>query len=176
MSLRRNDYQQRKEAVLGIVVSQYVKTVTPVSSSFIAQEYLPDFSSATIRNILAELESDGYLTHPHRSAGRIPTQEGYRFYVDYLMQEIKLLEEEQFRIKREYDRDIRDLEQLLEKTSQVLSDLTHYTSMISIDGCQGRLICRWARIMWWGIRIIRIFKRSGISYWPWRKKSGSWRS
>ncbi|HQO58405.1 MAG TPA: hypothetical protein PLT76_06750 [Candidatus Omnitrophota bacterium] len=140
--MKNVDYQVRKERVLGIVVNEYIKTVSPVSSSFIAQEYLPDLSSATIRNILAELENEGYLTHPHVSAGRIPTQDGYRFYVDNLMFEIKLLEEEKARIKEEYDQGVKDLEALLEKTSQLLSDMTHYTSIVSVDCWQGRLFCR----------------------------------
>ena len=142
MSAKNIDYQLRKERVLGIVVNEYIKTVSPVSSSFISQEYLPDLSSATIRNILAELEEEGYLTHPHVSAGRIPTQVGYRFYVDNLMFEIKLLEEEKIRIKREYEQGMKDLEALLEKTSEVLSDITHYTSIVSVDCWQGRLFCR----------------------------------
>ncbi len=142
MTAKNIDYQLRKERVLGIVVNEYVKTITPVSSSLIVQEYLPDLSSATIRNILAELEAEGYLTHPHVSAGRIPTQEGYRYYVDNLMAEIKLLEEEKARIRQEYEREVKDLEHLLEKTSEVLSDVTQYTSIVSVDCWEGRLFCR----------------------------------
>ena len=142
MSAKNIDYQLRKERVLGIVVNEYIKTVSPVSSSLIAHEYSLDLSSATIRNILAELEEEGFLTHPHVSAGRVPTQEGYRFYVDNLMFEIKLLEEEKARIKREYEEEMKGLEGLLEKTSELLSDMTHYTSIVSVDCWQGRLFCR----------------------------------
>ena len=142
MQWNGTDHQARKDIILGIVVNEYIKTVTPVSSSYIAQEYLLDLSSATIRNILAELEKEGYLTHPHTSAGRVPTQEGYRYYVDNLMNEIQLLEREQERIKEEYEQGIKDLEAILEKTSQVISDLTRYTSIISIDGCCDRVFCK----------------------------------
>src|SRR6185295_8602854 len=83
-----------------------------------------------------------YLTHPHTSAGRIPTQLGYRYYVDHLMHEIRLLEEEQQRINGEYERGMQDLEKVLEKTSQVISDITHYTSIISIDGRRDKIFCR----------------------------------
>ena len=124
-------YKQRKDTVLGIVVNAYIKTMTPVSSSYIVDEHHLDLSPATIRNILAELEEDGFLTHPHTSAGRLPTQKGYRYYVDNLMNQIQLLEEEKFRIKHEYEKEMRDLEAALEKTSQVISELTHYTSIIS---------------------------------------------
>ncbi len=135
-------YKQRKERVLGIVVNSYIKTITPVSSSYIVDEHHLDLSPATIRNILAELEDDGLLTHPHTSAGRLPTQKGYRYYVDNLMKEIQLLEEEKVRIKQEYDEKMRDLESTLEKTSQMISDLTHYTSIISVDGWSGKIFCR----------------------------------
>lgn len=134
-------YKQRKDRVLGIVVSDYIKTVTPISSSHIVDEHHLDLSTATIRNILAELEDDGLLTHPHTSAGRVPTQVGYRYYVDNLMNEIQLLEEEKTRVKHEYAQGVKDLEAALEKTSQVISDLTHYTSIISVDGW-GKIFCR----------------------------------
>ncbi len=140
--MREAIYQQRKDRVLGIVVNSYIKTITPVSSSYIVDEHHLDLSPATIRNILAELEEDGLLSHPHTSAGRMPTQEGYRYYVDNLMNEIQLLEEEKNQIKHEYDKQMRDLEATLEKTSQVISDLTHYTSIISVDGWDGKIFCR----------------------------------
>ena len=139
---RKTDSQARKDLVLEIVVDQYIRTVNPVSSAFIAHEYHLDLSPATIRNILAELEEQGYLTHPHHSAGRVPTQQGYRYYVDHLMQEIQLLEEEKARIKFEYRRSVVELEVLLEKTSQVISDITHYTSIISVDGAPDKIFCR----------------------------------
>ena len=129
-----SDYDQRKDRVLAIVVDEYVKNVTPVSSGFIVHEYHLDLSPATVRNILAELEEDGFLTHPHTSAGRVPTQRGYRYFVDHLMEEIQLLKEEKECIQADYLRGVRELEALLEKASQVISDLTHYTSIVSIDG------------------------------------------
>ncbi|NTV29305.1 MAG: hypothetical protein HGA80_04410 [Candidatus Omnitrophica bacterium] len=130
----RVDPRQRKDIVLSIVVKQYISTVEPVSSAFIADQYSQDISSATIRNILAELEDDGFLTHPHTSAGRMPTQRGYRYYVDFLMQEIHLLEGERQRIQREYEAGVRELEGWIEKTTEIVSDLTHCASIITIDG------------------------------------------
>lgn len=131
--------------ILGIVVNEYIKTVSPVSSGCIVKGYFLDLSSATIRNILAELEIDGFLAHPHTSAGRIPTQEGYRYYVDNLMSEIKLLEEEKARIKEQYEEEKRDLDVILEKTSEVISDMTQYTSIISIDGRSNKIFCKGTR-------------------------------
>ncbi len=142
MVSKQIDTRLRKDMILGITVEQYIRTVSPVSSAFIAQKFPVDLSSATIRNILAELEEEGYLTHPHTSAGRIPTQKGYRYYVDNLMDEIQLLEDEQKRIKSEYKQQSLELEVLLDKTSQVLSDVTHYTSIISVDGWGKKIFCR----------------------------------
>ena len=139
---RRNEYQTRRDLVLGIVVNQYIRSVSPVSSAHIASDYGLDLSPATIRNILAELEQDGYLTHPHTSAGRMPTEEGYRYFVDHLMNEIQLLGEEQARIRFEYQQGVKDLEAILEKTSQVISDITHCTSIISLDNVPGRIFCK----------------------------------
>ena len=82
MALQRNNILARKGEILRITIDQYIATITPVSSARIAQMCALDLSSATIRNILAELEQEGYLTHPHTSAGRVPTQFGYRYYVD----------------------------------------------------------------------------------------------
>ncbi|MCA9406409.1 MAG: hypothetical protein KC684_07725 [Candidatus Omnitrophica bacterium] len=131
---RREERKIRRDTILGLTVNQYIRTVSPVSSKFIAQQSRLDLSPATIRNILAELEEDGYLTHPHTSAGRVPTQKGYRYYVDYLMREIQLLEDEKARIKSQYQKATQELEELLDKTSEVLSNTTHYTSIVSIEG------------------------------------------
>ena len=141
MIAKRAEIEVRKDLVLGFAVEHYIKTVMPVSSQLIVDESSLDVSSATVRNIFAELEKEGYLTHPHTSAGRIPTEKGYRYYVDNLMNDIKLLEEEKQRIRAEYKRQTLVLEELLDKTSRVLSNTTHYTSIISIDG-ENRLFCK----------------------------------
>ena len=142
MSLRRIDDKIRKDKILAIVIDQYIKTVTPVSSGLIAQSHPLDLSSATIRNVLAELEEEGYLTHPHTSAGRIPTEKGYRYYVDNLMLEIQLLEEEKNQIKEEYRKEALQLENLLEKTSELISETTHYTGIVSLDGARNKVFYR----------------------------------
>ncbi len=142
MVSKRADSRERKDLILGIVVEEYIKTINPVSSANIVEQFPLDLSSATIRNILAELEEEGYLTHPHTSAGRIPTQSGYRYYVDKLMHQIQLLEEEKDRIKAEYRKDVNELENLIEKTSAVISDITEYTSIVSVDGWSDKFFLR----------------------------------
>jgi len=142
MTPRWVDTHARKDWILAMTIAQYIETISPVGSACLAKKYQLDLSSATIRNILAELEHEGFLTHPHTSAGRVPTQQGYRYYVDNLMKEIQLLEEEKGRIKAEYNRESRELESLLEKTSQVISETTHYTSIISVDGWGHKIFCK----------------------------------
>jgi transcriptional regulator of heat shock response len=142
MTPRKTDFQQRKDIVLGYVIEQYIRNLVPVGSSFLTKEYRLDLSSATIRNILAELEEEGYLTHPHTSAGRIPTQFGYRYYVDHLMHEIQLLEVEKNRIEHEYKQSVQELEMLVDKTSRIVSETTHYTSIISVDGWGNKIVYR----------------------------------
>ncbi len=142
MSPKKADFQQRKDMVLAIVVDEYIKSTEPVGSNFIVEHYKMDVSPATVRNILAELEEEGYLTHPHTSAGRIPTQQGYRYFVDHLMDEIQLLEAEKNRIEHEYHRGVHELETMMEMASEVISDITHYTSIVSVDGWGNKMICR----------------------------------
>lgn len=141
MTLQRNNVLARKDEILRITIDRYIATVTPVSSARVAEKCSLDLSSATIRNILAELEQEGYLMHPHTSAGRVPTQSGYRYYVDHFVNEMHLLEEEKERIKSEYKREKLELEVLLDTTSRVLSDMTHYTSIVSVDGWNNKLFC-----------------------------------
>jgi len=142
MVLRREELEERKDRILAVTIDHYIKTVTPVGSSYVAKTCALDLSSATIRNILAELEQEGFLTHPHTSAGRVPTELGYRYYVDNLMNEIQMLQEERERIKAEYTQASVELEQLLDKTSEVIAQTTQYTSIISVDGWGSKIFCK----------------------------------
>src|SRR3989344_9304862 len=79
----------RQQELLSIIVINYTKTAQPVGSKLIAQRGLLNVSPATIRNEMAQLEAAGYITHPHTSAGRIPTSKGYRYYVDAFIKPVK---------------------------------------------------------------------------------------
>lgn len=127
--VRTVDYQTRRKAVLSATINKYIKEAVPVASEDLAEGF--DLSSATIRNIFAELEEDGYLMHPYTSGGRIPTEKGYRYYVDFLLAQMELLEDEKEHIVNEYKREIRHLENVLEKTSEIISVSTHYASIVS---------------------------------------------
>lgn len=133
------DYESRRRLVLAAAISRYIKDAAPVASEDIASDF--SLSSATIRNIFSELEESGYLTHPHTSAGRIPTDKGYRYYVDLLISESSLLNDEIEGVIDDYYRDnISDrLEDVLEKTSEILSTITHYASIVSYFDWQNKI-------------------------------------
>ena len=76
---------KRKKEILQAVVDEYINTAEPVSSATLVEKYGLNYSSATVRNELAELENNGYLDKPHTSSGRVPSEKGYRFYVDELV-------------------------------------------------------------------------------------------
>src|SRR5437867_2989176 len=94
-------FDDRKKEILAAVVRGHIATSQPVGSFALAQQSRRRVSSATIRNICAELEDEGLLTHPHTSAGRVPTDKGYRYYVDNLMDSKKLSRGEAARIEEE---------------------------------------------------------------------------
>jgi heat-inducible transcriptional repressor len=92
----------RTQAILRAVIEEYVTTATPVGSQALVERYSLGVSSATVRSILAELEANGLLTHPHTSAGRIPTDSGYRFYVDSIVEAVPLPAVEQLMIRHQF--------------------------------------------------------------------------
>ena len=130
----------RKKRILQAIVDEYVDTAEPVSSGAISQKYGIDFSSATIRNEMAELEKEGYLTHPHTSAGRIPTDEGYKAYVNSLVELQRLAVEEEERIKKEYEKKTKEIDTLLSQTSKILSGLSNYTGFVMAPNSKTNLI------------------------------------
>lgn len=122
--------EQRKRHLLQWIVHYYVKTSLPVSSSLIAQEAGLDLSSASIRSILQELENEGYLHQPHTSAGREPTDKGYRFFVDYISDVQRLAAGEKARIEEQYQRRIEEMDTLLSETSRLLSRVSRGAGIV----------------------------------------------
>ncbi|NTU92330.1 MAG: heat-inducible transcription repressor HrcA [Chlorobiaceae bacterium] len=91
------DLTLRERQILGIIIQSYVVTAAPVGSRNIARNYNLGLSDATIRNVMADLEAAGYISQPHTSAGRVPTDKGYRYYVDLIMQ-VSGIEEDEKRL------------------------------------------------------------------------------
>jgi len=122
--------QDRKEKILNWVVYHYVSTGKPISSDIIAAKGGFNVSSATIRNILKELEESGYLYQAHTSGGRIPSDKGYRVYVDNLSRLQKLAAAEKARVEEEHERRIEQLDGFLKHTSKVISELSRCAGFV----------------------------------------------
>lgn len=94
----------RQKILFSTILEEYIETAKPIGSNFLAEKSNFSLSSATIRNELAELEKEGYLTHPHTSAGRIPTEKGYRYYVEELLEEKPVSRTIQNRLEKDLKR------------------------------------------------------------------------
>lgn len=119
----------RKRRILQAIIDDYIDTAEPIGSRTIARKHEIGLSSATIRNEMADLEEMGYLAQPHTSAGRIPSDKGYRIYVDQLMTTRDLAAEEIENIRKAMEVRIGELSQLIRHASIVMSRVTRYTSM-----------------------------------------------
>jgi heat-inducible transcriptional repressor len=122
--------KERKTKILSAIIHHYIKTGNPVGSNVLIDEYNVSLSPAGVRNVMAELEEEGFLTHPHTSAGRIPTDKGYRAYVDNLLKLQSFAIEEEERIKKEYGQKHSEIESLLSETSRILSGLSQCAGFV----------------------------------------------
>ena len=124
------ELDSRKAAILEAIVTEYIGTAQPVGSSHVAQASGVSVSSATIRSEMVALERDGYLVQPHTSAGRIPTDKGYRFFVDHLSTPGALGPVQRQKISSFFTQAQGGIEDMLERTSSLLSDLTSYAAVV----------------------------------------------
>ena len=120
---------ERKKKILQAVIDEYVNTAEPVSSAALVEKYGLNYSSATVRNELAELEKNGYLDKTHTSSGRIPSEKGYRFYVDELVKEDDISLEEMKYIQSKLSTKVNEIEDLAKIATSTLSEITHYTTV-----------------------------------------------
>lgn len=125
------ELDKRKSYILATVVYEYIATAEPVASQTLTQKYRLGVSSATVRNELAELEASGYLVQPHTSAGRIPSDAGYREYVDRLMQPERLEPEDRRRIQDELRDASRELDEIIEGTTRLLGRLSKNLAFVT---------------------------------------------
>lgn len=119
----------RKKKILKAVIEEYIQTAEPVSSGSLVKNHGLDFSSATIRNDMAELEEEKYLEKPHTSAGRVPSGKGYRYYVDELLKDDNISLEEMQYIKEKLQIKVNELEDLTKIATDTISEITHYTTL-----------------------------------------------
>ncbi|WP_022852885.1 heat-inducible transcriptional repressor HrcA [Thermodesulfatator atlanticus] len=126
------ELSERYRQVLTIVVEDYIRHAEPVGSRTVSKRLRPPLSPATVRNIMADLEELGFLTQPHVSAGRIPTEEGFRYYVENLLEAEPLPENIRERIELAFaSEEIEDLSELLRLASKLLTQMTGFPSVVS---------------------------------------------
>ena len=126
------DLNDRKKKILQAVIDEYIGTAEPVGSRAISKNRELGLSSATIRNEMADLEEMGYLVQPHTSAGRVPSDEGYRFYVNSLMTRYQMGMEAIERLHMELEQRVNQLDKMIRKASMLTSALTNYTTVVTM--------------------------------------------
>ncbi|RPF55579.1 heat-inducible transcriptional repressor HrcA [Aquisalibacillus elongatus] len=120
----------RQLQVLKVIVDDFVETAQPVGSRNIAKKEEITFSPATIRNDMADLEELGYLSKTHSSSGRVPSEKGYRYYVDNIMSPLKLSSREVNQIQHSFSERMMELERVMQNSAHILSELTKYTTLV----------------------------------------------
>ena len=129
MSFDTYELSDRKKSILKAIVEAHIKLGEPVGSKYLMQEGNIPYSSATIRNEMAELESLGYLEQPHTSAGRIPSELGYRFYVDTLVAQYDATTKEAGQLKKLLSVKQAEIDKILDNATKVASAMTNYTAL-----------------------------------------------
>jgi heat-inducible transcriptional repressor len=133
---------EREREILKILIDHYVLTAEPVASRAIARKYGLKLSPASIRNTIKDLEELGLVSQPHTSAGRVPTTEGYRLYVDYLLQPGELSESDQQMISDILSGAMKGIDQILEQTSRVLGSVSNQLGITIAPTFESGIITR----------------------------------
>jgi heat-inducible transcriptional repressor len=131
-----SDLTPRQQAILGLVIREYVASTHPISSKMLLEHYNLGVSSATVRNEMACLEELGYLTHPHTSAGRVPTDAGYRFFVERLLGDVSLPPAERRMIMHQFHQARLDLGQWMRLAATTLTQTAQNASLVTAPQAQ----------------------------------------
>lgn len=122
----------RSQKILEAIIEEYIASAQPVGSKALTRNHGIELSPASVRNVMAELEELGYLTSPHTSAGRIPTEKGYRFYVDSLLRVGDLEPRQKDQIALQYRQHGLQMADMLREASRTLSTVCHYTGLVMV--------------------------------------------
>lgn len=120
----------RQVLILQVIVDDFIRSAQPIGSRSLSKKEEINFSSATIRNEMSDLEELGFIEKTHTSSGRIPSEKGYRFYVDNLLMPQKLNQTDMAAIKSIFAERIYELEKIVQKSAKILSEMTNYTSIV----------------------------------------------
>ena len=147
--------EERKASILRAVVQEYITTAQPVGSSVIANAPGIEVSPATVRNEMVQLERQGYLHQPHTSAGRVPTEKGYRFFVNALGPGRELGAMQSDQVRAFFDHSHGELERLLHETAGLLSNLTTYAALVVSPGTRSSVVR--------SIQLVRVASRTALA-------------
>ena len=128
--MRHVDIDTRRKKILSAIVESYIETVAPVGSRAISQRFRWSVSPATVRNVMADLEDMGLVTHPHTSAGRVPTDKGYRFYVNSLLEPKHLTKEEETTVTKLLNKKYEDFDVLMHNVSLTINLITNMAGIV----------------------------------------------
>ncbi len=126
-----SDLTERQKFVLALVVHEYARTAAPVGSRYLVDQYHLDLSSATVRNEMSALTEQGYLRQPHTSAGRVPTEEGYRYFVGHVLQDTILPEHVRHTITHQFYQSRHDVDQWMRLAASVLAHQSRAASLVT---------------------------------------------
>ena len=122
------DLSERKLKILQAIIADFIKNAEPVGSRTLSKNYALGISPATIRNEMSDLEEMGYLTHPHTSSGRVPSENAYRLYVNQMMNKHELTMEQKTSIAEQLHDSVNELEKMVQQAAHVLSEITNLTA------------------------------------------------
>ena len=125
------ELNEREKTILRSVIQQFILTAAPVGSRNITKRFNIGFSPATVRNIMSDLEDSGFINHPHTSAGRVPTDKGYRYYVDALMEIEKLKNSEIDILEKSLDKNQVETNEILKIATRLLSNITKQIAYVT---------------------------------------------
>ncbi len=161
--METEELNQREKAILRSIVQQFILTATPVGSRNITKKYDIGFSPATVRNVMADLEDSGFINHPHTSAGRVPTDKGYRYYVDSLMDIDKLNTKERGLIENSFSEIIDEADELVKVTSKLLSSITRQIACVTYPNLESGILAKIQIISLTSTRILVVISiKSGL--------------
>lgn len=132
----------RQIEILKVIVDDYVKLAVPVGSKSLQQDHDLPYSSATIRNDMAHLEELGFIEKTHTSSGRVPSNQGYRYYVDYLIDESELDEIIKYQLEVLFNNRRLDIDEVVKQACNLISDMTNYTSVALGSECVNEFIAK----------------------------------
>lgn len=134
--------KEREELILQAIVHLYITDAEPVGSRAVVKRFDLDISPATVRNVMADLEEAGYINQVHTSSGRVPTDKGYRYYVDYLMRVQKVTSTERTRIEENMAEQLNNADTILKQTSNLLAMISHQTGIVEVPNPHVALVNR----------------------------------